>query len=168
MVDDFEKKQYKGVVNMENIEFNDEFEEEEEICPICGGDAQVTGWNEEEELSRFECADCGAIYVYDIDYDMTILKGEKRNWEKFLAANLSFPFKGVVDEYQGEKGPIRQGDFVTVNKIMGEDDMYGVIVEIHANKKKFHFPLCDIGVCDLTSANYKIVHNYGIWFTNCQ
>ena len=158
---------------MKNIEFNDEFEEEPEICDICGGDAKLTGWNEEKELSRFECADCGAIYIYDNEYNQTIVKGEKRDWVQFLNNNLSFPFNGIIDEVQGnpfkeETSPIRYGDAVVVTKIITEDDLYGVIADIQIKKKRFRFPLCDMAAADSKSVNYKIVDNYRTWFANCR
>jgi len=158
---------------MQDIEFNDEFEEEEDICSICGGDTELTGWNEEKELSRFECKDCGAIFIYDDDYNETIIKGEKRNWEKYLSEKLIFPFNGVVDESQDdgffeERGPIRYGDKVVVEKVIMKDDLYGVIVEIKKGKKAYDFPLCDLKVEDKKSANFKILDNYRTWFANCR
>ena len=75
---------------MQDIVFNDEFEEEPGLCSICGADTALTGWNEEKELSRFECSECGAVFVCDNDYNETLVKGEKRNWADFLSANLHF------------------------------------------------------------------------------
>ncbi|MCL2323933.1 MAG: calcium-binding protein [Oscillospiraceae bacterium] len=158
---------------MHVIEFKDEFDEDTGICSICGADTNLTGWNEEKGLSRFECESCGAIFIYDEDYNKTIVKGEKRNWEKFMTENMTFPFNGVIAEAQGnifseEKGPINYGDKVIVKKVVGEDDLYGVIVEIKLGKKSYDFPLCDIAALDEKSANYKILDNYRVWFANCQ
>ncbi|MCL2774322.1 MAG: calcium-binding protein [Oscillospiraceae bacterium] len=158
---------------MQNIEFNGEFEEETDVCIICGGEANLTGWNEEKDLSRFECPDCGAIYIYDSKYNETMIKGEKRDWAEYFSENLTLPFNGIVSEPQGdglfeETGPVRYGDKVTVNKIVGEDDLYGVIVDIKIGKKGYQFPLCDIAADDVKSPNYKIIDNYHIWFANCR
>jgi hypothetical protein len=161
-------------VRVQDIVFDGEFEEETDICSICGADSSLTGWNEEKELSRFECADCGAVFIYDNDYNETLLKGEVRDWEKFLSKNLSFPFTAIVTEFQGdnifieEQGPIKQSDKVLVNKVVGEDDLYGVIVAIKIGKKLFHFPLCDLDVLDKKCTNHKLVQNYGVWFANCR
>jgi hypothetical protein len=141
-------------------------------CTICGADASLTGWNEEKDLSRFECAGCGAILVYDGEYNETILKGEKRDWEKFLSENLRFPFVAVVTEYQSddvfakEKGPIRQGDKVEVHGVAGDDDFHGIIVALKIGRKRYHFPLCDLAAADDQSFNHTLIDNYGSWFAN--
>lgn len=159
---------------MRNIVFNDEFEDEQGLCSICGADTNLTGWNEKKNLTRFECSECGAIFICDKDYNETILKGKKRDWEKYLKENLTFPFDAVIEEYQNEnifakeRGPIKKGYKVTVNKVVGEDDLYGVIVSIKINNKAFQFPLCDLEAVDKESSNFKIIDKYGVWFANCQ
>ena len=159
---------------MQDIVFDGEFEEETDICSICGADSSLTGWNEEKELSRFECSDCGAVFMYDSDYNETLLKGEYRDWEKFLSEYLSFPFTAIVTEFQGdnifwgEQGPIKQNDKVLVTKVVGEDDLYGVIVALKVGKKLHHFPLCDLKASDKKSPNYKLTLNYAVWFANCR
>ena len=161
-------------VCVQDIVFDGEFEDEDDICSVCGADSFITGWNEERELTRFECSDCGAVFIYDNDHNETLLKGEYRDWEKFLSKNLRFPFTAIVTEFQGdniflaEQGPIKQNDKVIVTKVTGEDDLYGVIVGLKIGKNQFHFPLCDLDVLDEKSSNYKFVHNYGIWFANCR
>jgi len=92
-----------------------------------------------------------------------------------LSENLSFPFEGEVFEFQ-EKGQIKQGAAVVVNKIEFEDDFYGVIADINVvnkkhllfDKKKFSIPIADIRAKDEKSRNYKILDDYSVWFTNCR
>ena len=158
---------------MIDIEFPDAFEEDDELCTICGAEAALTGWNEEKMLSRFECAECGAIFIIDDDYNETVLKGEKRDWEKHLSEKLSFPFEARIDEQQGDdlfgaRGPLSYGNKVTVIKVSGEYDMYGVIVKIKKGGKNYEFPLCDLAVDDEESANYKVLELYRDWFANCR
>ena len=153
--------------DIQNIEFNDEFENDPGMCSICGGDTNLTGWNEEKDLSRFECEECGAIFICDSDYNKTIVKGEKRNWENYLSENLTFPFKAFIDEFQ-ERGPLRSGDKIIVEKIIDEDDFYGVLVKVKRGREYFDFPLCDIAAQDKKSANYKVLDGYRTWFANCR
>jgi hypothetical protein len=164
---------YKEVIDMQDIEFNDEFEEESDICSICGGETVLTGWNEEKELSRFECADCGGVVIVDSKYNEIIIKGEERDWLTYLTEHLVCPFDARVDEAQGdglfeEDGPVRYGDKIVVKKVNGEDELYGVIADIKKRWKTYHFPLCDLAVEDKKSANYKVLDHYRNWFTNCR
>ena len=161
-----------SIENIHDIKFDGEFEEETDVCIVCGDDAELTGWNEEKDLSRFECDNCGAVYVYDNSYNPTFIRGEKRDWYKFLSQELSFPLDGFVAEAQGnpfeETNPIRYGDKVIVKKLIIEDDLYGVIAEIKSKGKTYHFPLCDIGIENEKSPNFKILDNYRTWFANCR
>lgn len=159
---------------MQDIVFNDEFEEEPGLCSICGADTALTGWNEEKELTRFECSECGAVFICDNDYNETLVKGEKRNWADFLSTNLRFPFTAIVTEFQGEnifakeRGPIKQNDKVFVYKVIEDDDHYGILVEVRVKSKSYTFPLCDLAVANKSDVNFKIVENYGVWFANCR
>ena len=87
------------------------------------------------------------------------------DWESFLSCNLTFPFNGVVSDNDGA-GPIQQGDKVTVVKITGFDDKYGVIAGIKIGRRVIHFPIIDIEVADKTSPNNKPLDDYGTWFCN--
>jgi len=155
---------------MQDIEFNDEFEEETDICSICGAETVLTGWNEVKDLSRFECSDCGAIFAFDGEGNESIIKGKKRNWVKFLSENLTFPFEAWIDEDDlfEEAGPLQYGDKVVVQNISGYVDLYGVIVEIKKGRKTYKTPLSDLAVDDKKSLTFKIVDNYRTWVANCQ
>lgn len=158
---------------MNDIEFSDEFEEETDICFNCGAEAVLTGWNEEKDMSRYECGNCDIIFSVDGKGNERILKGQKMDWEKFLSKNLTFPFDVCIDEHQGddlfeEVGPLRYGDKVVVQKISGEFDLYGVIAEIKKGKQTYQIPLCDLAIEDKKSPNFKFLDNYGTWFANCR
>lgn len=86
-------------------------------------------------------------------------------WEAFLEENLSFPFEAKVSESQ-DKGPLRLGDKVKVKEIELTDDLYGIIVQVWHNKKKYAFPLCDLEVIGKTSSNHQHVDDYSVWFSN--
>ena len=73
-------------------------------------------------------------------------------WQKYMQKTLTFPFDAVVSGYQ-DKGPLQSGDRVSVKKISIVDDLYGVIVELRRGLKKYHQPLCDLGVNNEDSAN---------------
>ena len=158
---------------MQESDFRDEFEADSEICSICGAEAKLTGWNEEKDLSRFECAECGAIFVLDGNNNETIIKGKQRNWGKYLSEHLSYPFAARIDEYQGdnifikETGPLRYNDKVLVIKVVGESDLYGVLVEIEKSRNTYEFPLCDLAIDDEKDPGNKELENYRTWFANC-
>jgi hypothetical protein len=86
-------------------------------------------------------------------------------WEEFLNENLSFPFEAKVSESQS-KCPLRFGDELKVKKIELVDDLYGIIVEVWHQRKKYAFPLCDLEVLDTGSTNYQHVEDYCVWFAN--
>jgi len=156
-----------------DIEFEDIIDEDTEICSFCGATDRLTGWNEEKELSRYECSECGAMVVYDGKGNSTVLKGKKRDWKNFLSQNLSFPFNARVDEHQGsvltkEKGPLRYGDEVVVEGVTGENRNNGVIAKVRKGKKPYKFQLCDLEADDKGHANFKVLDNYRTWFANCQ
>jgi predicted RNA-binding Zn-ribbon protein involved in translation (DUF1610 family) len=89
----------KLIKNYDNISFNDEFEPEDEMCEVCGCDEMPrVGYNEKEDLLKFECPNCGAVFIADEEYKFTMVKGERRDWLEYLAANVKFPFKAVVSE----------------------------------------------------------------------
>lgn len=82
-------------------------------------------------------------------------------WGEYFEKTLTFPFEAVVFEYQ-DRGPLRAGDKVLVQKIELIDDLYGVIVTIEEGA----FPLCDLEALDRDSPNYQPLKDYAIWFAN--
>ena len=167
----------KKVKNFEGINFNDpdDYAPDTEICSNCGSDSdERIGYNEKNDLLKRACSNCGMVYIEDADGEITVIKGEKRNWGNFLKQNLSVPFEAIVDEASdeevfgvGKPGPIRYKDKVTVEKINLEDEKYGVIVDIKKGKKTYSFPLCNLAAADTKSPNYKLLDDYRTWFANC-
>ncbi|HLF73324.1 MAG TPA: calcium-binding protein [Anaerolineales bacterium] len=91
--------------------------------------------------------------------------GAFKAWEKYLKANLTFPFEAEVSEWQ-ERGPLRAGDRVSVLRIEIVDDHYGLIVALKAKHGRYDFPLCDLEVIPDTSPNCQPVDDYAVWFAN--
>ena len=53
-----------------------------------------------------------------------------------------------------------------VQKMLSIDDLYGILVAIKRDGRIYHFPLCDLEVTNLKSANYQPVNDYVVWFAN--
>jgi len=85
-------------------------------------------------------------------------------WEKHFKKVLAFPFDAKVTG-DGE-APLRSGNRVQVNNIATVNDLYGVIVNVTFNGKKYAYPLCDLEVIDKKSPNYQNVQDYVVWFAN--
>lgn len=90
---------------------------------------------------------------------------ELEAWDDYLRGVLKFPFEAKVSEYQ-EKGTLKDGDKVQVQRITEADDLYGVLVDVQYGRRHFVFPLCDLTVRDKKSANYTPVRDYCVWFAN--
>jgi ribosomal protein S27AE len=158
---------------LKDIEFDGEFEEETDICSNCGADIVLTGWNEEKDLSRFECAECGVVLIYDSDYKETMVKGQKRDWLKFLSEELTFPFEARIDEVQEGglfrgTGSLRYNDKVVVIKLSGYSGWHGIVAKIKKGRKTYRFPLCDLAIDDEKNPSYRVLDNYRTWFANCR
>lgn len=82
---------------------------ESDICVICGSDSAYYVFDTDtDEDGRYYCTNCDCEYMYTgTEYrdtgELVILKGEMRDWLKYLSENLSFPFEGEVFEFQ-ERG----------------------------------------------------------------
>lgn len=46
------------------------------------------------------------------------------------------------------------------------DDLYGIIMTVHLERRKYAFPLCELDVIDKLSINYQPVEDYKILFAN--
>ena len=157
------------------IKFEDEFEAEDDICQVCGNDTMPrVGYNEKKDLLKFECPECGAVFIEDGKRKTTMIKGEERDWCKYLAEHLSLPFEAVVTEISdeeffgvGDPGPIRYEDKLKVVSVDSEVDLYGVLVSVKKGRKKYVCPLIELAPTDRKSANAKLIDNYGTWFS-CQ
>jgi hypothetical protein len=85
--------------------------------------------------------------------------------EKYLELTCVFPFEAIISEHQG-RGPLKEGDRISVKGISGDDDLYGIIVETRQGRKKYHVPLLDLEVSDKKSVNHQPVEVYKTWFAN--
>ncbi len=87
-------------------------------------------------------------------------------WSEHLEKTLKFPFDVRVAESYIENSPIRYNDKLKVLNIFAVDDLYGVIVKVRKAKKIYHYPLCDLEVCDKKASNFQSVKDYVVWFAN--
>lgn len=144
------------------------YDVELELCSNCGREtAYLDEERSSDEREVYICTNCGCHYICrSCCSSIEMIKGTKREWLGYLQENLSFPFTGVISEYQG-RGLLQEGDTVIVTKVDSEDDLYGVIAAIKEGRKKYYFPICDIYPVDETSVNYQILKDYHIWFANC-
>lgn len=172
------EKMAKKEMDYDSIDFTDpdDYAPDTEICSFCGSESdERIGYNEKLDLLKRSCSNCGAIYIDDGKGENIVLKGEKRDWAKYLSQHLIFPFEAIVDEISDEEffgagnlPAIRYNDKLTVIGVGGDFDLYGIIVDVKKGKKKYAYPLCDLEVVDKKSSNYKLVADYNMWFANCQ
>ncbi len=87
-------------------------------------------------------------------------------WSEYLEKSLKFPFAARVAESHFENSPIQYNDKLKVENISAVDDLYGVIVKVRKAKNIYHYPLCDLEVCDKKSSNFQSVKDYVVWFAN--
>lgn len=159
---------------LNNMEFNDKFEKEEneeDICFVCGSDSDIlVGYNENEQMHKYECANCGAIYIIDKGSEERILlKGEERDWEKYLSENLEFPFIAEITEISDREffdpddpGPVCFMDHVKVIEVF-ESDRYGIMAVIKKGRAKHVQILAFMEAVDDDSRNYVEIENYKRW-----
>jgi hypothetical protein len=69
-----------------------------------------------------------------------------------------------VAEYQ--RGPVRQGNRVTVMGIIFLDETYGTIVAVKYKQGVYELPLCDLKATDADPENQQLVDDYDVWFAN--
>ena len=91
---------------------------------------------------------------------------ELEGWAKYLHIQLQFPFKAEIIDLERSIRGFNEGDAVTVKKIIGTDNSYGVIVEIKKGLMKCKLPLGNIEVCAKNSKNYTDVDDFNFWFEN--
>jgi hypothetical protein len=101
------------------------------------------------------------IGTVDPDDERAIYKA----WETHLRQVLRFPFEAIIAESQ-DRGPLHQGDRMTVQAITDIDDLRGLIVACTHQRSRTHFPLCDLEVLDHRSPNHDPVQIYVVWFAN--
>lgn len=86
--------------------------------------------------------------------------------EEYLNNNLKFPFEATVFNRDEDTEELDNGDIVSVKKIEGTFDLYGIVVEVRKGRRKYLIPLCELEVSDKSSSNYIMVDDYSDWFAN--
>ena len=167
----------KKETDWNSIDFNDpdDYAPDLQFCPFCGSESdERVGYNEKLDLLKRSCSNCESIYIEDSQYEIVVLKGGERDWEKYLSQNLTFPFKARVEEISdeelfrfGDPGPIRYKDVLTVIGIRGYFNPYRIVVDVKKGGKKHAVVLSDLSVIDKRSLNYKIVNDYLSWDGSC-
>ena len=170
---------------LNKMNFNDPFElkdldadsyEEPDCCIICGNiisDLKI-GFNEKEQLLRFECANCNSVYVTTPENnrsDRIMIKGEPLNWPEYLMEKLKFPFDVTIieesdkafflDDYDGP----RVGDDARVLEVF-YSFKYGVEALVRIGRKTYQHLLAWVAVEDCDNEelrNDEIVENYKRW-----
>jgi hypothetical protein len=89
-----------------------------------------------------------------------------KEWSSYLVDIIGFPFEAEVDLYQESNYFIHYGDRLKVMRIDGEEDLYGIIVEVRVGRKKRYFPLCELKAIDTNDEVNQALFDYGVWFAN--
>ena len=163
-----------------SMRFNDAFKleepgdyEDEDCCIICGNKLENLKicYNEKEQLYKYECANCGAIFIMPKNSardERVILQGEERNWPEFLLETLKFPFNANIIESDDREffdpdydGPSRY-DIVKVLEVF-YSMKYGVEALVRKSRKKYREILCFMEAADSDTRNYVELENYKRW-----
>ncbi|MCL2321212.1 MAG: calcium-binding protein [Oscillospiraceae bacterium] len=159
------KLEFSVIENEEGKEKDDE-----DICRVCGSNSGfIVGYNEKEQIYKYECKNCGAITAVNSDGEEIFLKGEERDWVKYLSENLEFPFMAEITEMSDREifnpddpGPICYMDIVKVLEVI-YSFKYGVEAVIKKGRKKYTQILCFMEAVDSDSRNYVEIENYKRW-----
>lgn len=138
---------------------------------------------------KLKCIQCNSENVSQIDVDNgiwieenfvcqdyhnhMIFNGEeyilhitnRDEWIDLFQETMELPFDAVVYEYQGGTS-IKQGEQITVHGLLGEDDLYGVIVSISKGRRKYSFPIVDLKIINASRKMKNLMNAYQYWFSN--
>ena len=171
------KIEYKDAFSYEDLKKSMEYDslnEKEACCYVCGNELENMniGFNAKEQLYRYECSNCSAIYVIHETSEFietVILQGEERNWPLYLAETLVFPFFAEVEDDGGRSffNPDYEGpstyDTVKVLDVHYAIN-YGVIAEVQKGNKVYGIALCFL--VGLDGHNYIELEKYKRWRDN--
>ena len=73
-------------------------EEEEDFCRVCGSLDISIGYNENAQIYKYDCSNCGSVAAVNNDGELFFIEGGERDWEKYLSENLEFPFIAEITE----------------------------------------------------------------------
>jgi hypothetical protein len=143
-----------------------------EVAPASARDTEAEAQAAADEIAAqagwaYLGEDGRAINAILDDVDIEDEMGQMEAWYDHFEQSLTFPFTAVVDEPQEYGSPVGAGDQVKVLALTDADDLYGVLVKVKRQNKTFIFPLCDLKAVAKTSANYRPVYLYAVWFANC-
>ena len=171
------KVEFKDAFSFEDLKESMEYDslvKKEACCYVCGYELENMriGFNAKEQIYKYECSKCGAIYVVHETSEYTetvILQGEERNWPEYLAKALVFPFYAEVEDDGGRSffNPDYEGpstyDTVKVLDVHYAVN-YGVVAEVQKGNKVYGIALCNlIGIDDY---DYTELENYKRWRDN--
>ncbi|HSM55126.1 MAG TPA: calcium-binding protein [Candidatus Sulfomarinibacteraceae bacterium] len=123
---------------------------------------ETAGYADEEDEDEITAQlDRIEMLLADADSD----EAELEQWAAHLSQALVFPFAADVAYYQ-ERGPLQEGDTVSVSGISLVDEEHGLIVSVKHRGNSLDFPLSQLEPMDETSANFQLVDDYIVWFEN--
>jgi hypothetical protein len=109
----------------------------------------------------------------DTAYEKKFEEWEKRDWPKWLAQNLTLPFKALREDDDDDAIFTDAADdlFRLHHKMevvgIDEDDVNdGIIVEVKEKGETGYVPLSDLQVKPKTDKNFWPVREYAVWFAN--
>ena len=160
------------------MSFNDTFQlkepkdsENEDCCVICGNKLVnlKIGYNKKEQLYRYECTNCDAIYVISENTkrrERVLLQGKARNWPEYLMKTFKFPFAAIVIETNDREffdpeydGP-RLHETVKVLEVFYSMN-YGVEALVRKGRRTYVQILSFLEALDAN--NSKELENYKRW-----
>jgi len=132
------------------------------------------GFNEKEQLYKYECANCDAIFVMPKNSardERVLLKGDERDWPEYLLETLKFPFYADIIESNDHEffDPDYDGPslYDTVKVIEVFYSMkYGVEALIRKGRRTYSQILSFMEASDPDSRNYDELENYKRWRHN--
>ena len=83
-------------------------------------------------------------------------------WIEYLQENLSFPFEAEVHLYSYSE-VLKSGDIVKVTGIEGIIDLYGMIMNVKKERRKYVVPLAELNPVDANSPNSGMLDAYLEW-----
>ena len=166
--------------DLRKMSFSDTYElqepgnyEEEDCCIICGNKLEnlKIGCNEKEQLCKYECANCDAIFVMTRNSardDRVLLQGEERNWPEYLQETLKFPFVAEIIEpndrefFDPNYDGLKLYDTVKVLEVF-YSMKYGVEALVRKGRRTYQQILCFMEAADRGGRNYDELENYKRW-----
>ena len=163
-----------------NMSFDDAVEMEEPgileaevCCMVCGDKLEnlEIGYNQKEQLYRYECKNCDSIFVmpeHSSRDERVLLQGEERDWPEYLMETLTFPFLAELIESDDRvyfdpdyDGPSRY-DTVKVLEVF-YSLKYGVEALVRKGRRTYQQILSFLEAEDYESSNYVELENYKRW-----